>query len=73
VTVTGFGGSDLGTAAYTRSGTELATGSLRGLLLVSNAGGILRKLPVPGEKNGCSRDHQFGVIAVAPYFVTGKF
>jgi hypothetical protein len=35
-------------ASYSPNGTELAVPALGGLLLVSNAGGVLRKLPVPG-------------------------
>ena len=35
-------------ASYSPDGTALAVPALGGLLLVSNAGGVLRKLPVPG-------------------------
>jgi hypothetical protein len=35
-------------ASYSPDGTELAVPALGGLLLVGNAGGVLRKLPVPG-------------------------
>jgi TolB protein len=42
-------------ASYSPNGTELAVPALGGLLLVSNAGGVLRKLPVPGAdaRNTC--------------------
>jgi hypothetical protein len=46
--------TDPGGIAYQAAGTELAAGSLRGLELVSNAGGIIRSLPVPGARFGCS-------------------
>ena len=45
---------DLGQVAYQPAGSELAAGSLRGLELISNAGGVIRALPVPGARNGCS-------------------
>jgi hypothetical protein len=35
-------------ALYSPNGVELAVSAANGLLLVSNAGGVLRKLPVPG-------------------------
>jgi TolB protein len=41
-------------APYNSSGTELAAGAANGLELISNAGGVTRKLPVPGVKNGCA-------------------
>ncbi len=41
-------------AAYQPAGAELAAGSLHGLELISNAGGIIRSLPVPGAKFGCT-------------------
>ncbi len=40
----------LGGAAYQPAGAVLAAGSLHGLELISNAGGIVRSLPVPGVK-----------------------
>jgi hypothetical protein len=45
--------SDLGQVAYQPRGTEIAAGALRGLELISNQGGVIRSLPVPGAKNGC--------------------
>jgi TolB protein len=47
-TVTG-----LGQVAYQPAGAEIAAGSLRGLELISNQGGVIRSLPVPGARNGC--------------------
>ena len=46
--------TDLGGAAYQPAGAELAAGSLRGLELISNAGGVIRSLPVPGAGSGCN-------------------
>ncbi|HUB40346.1 MAG TPA: hypothetical protein VMA72_15970 [Streptosporangiaceae bacterium] len=40
--------------AYNSGGTEIAAGNTTGLELISNAGGVIRKLPVPGAKDGCS-------------------
>ena len=40
--------------AYNSTGTELAAGTLTGLELVSNAGGVIRKLPVPGVTESCT-------------------
>jgi hypothetical protein len=42
-------------ALYSTDGTEIAIGAPNGVLLVSNAGGVLRKLPVPGAdaRVGC--------------------
>jgi len=42
-------------ALYSADGTEIAIGAPNGVLLVSNAGGVLRKLPVPGAdaRIGC--------------------
>jgi TolB protein len=45
--------SDLGQIAYQPAGAQLAAGSLRGLELVSNQGGVIRSLPVPGARYGC--------------------
>jgi TolB protein len=42
------------TAAYDSTGELLAIGGIRGLELASNAGGIVRKLPVPGRQDGCN-------------------
>jgi TolB protein len=39
--------------AYNSSGTEIAAGTVNGLELISNAGGVIRKVPVPGAKAGC--------------------
>jgi TolB protein len=39
---------------YNSNGTELAAGTSTGLELISNAGGVIRKLPVPGVNDGCS-------------------
>ncbi len=44
----------LGGTAYQSAGAKLAAGSLHGLELISNAGGIIKNLPVPGVKDGCS-------------------
>jgi hypothetical protein len=46
--------TDLGQVAYQPAGAELAAGSLRGLELISNAGGVIRSLPVPGAQFGCN-------------------
>ncbi len=48
-TVTG-----LSATAYQPAGGELAAGSRHGLELVSNAGGIIRSLPVPGVNDTCN-------------------
>jgi hypothetical protein len=40
--------------AYSSNGAELAMGTANGLELISNAGGVIRKLPVPGANEGCS-------------------
>jgi hypothetical protein len=45
---------DPGEVAYQPGGAELAAGSLRGLDLISNAGGVIRSLPVPGVRYGCN-------------------
>ncbi len=39
--------------AYQPAGAELAVGSQRGLHLISNGGGVIRSLTVPGAKDGC--------------------
>jgi len=41
-----------GWAMYSSNGTELAVTSNRGLQLVSNRGGVIRQLPVPGTVTG---------------------
>jgi TolB protein len=41
-------------APYNSKGTELAAGTMNGLELISNAGGVIRRLPVPGVKGGCA-------------------
>jgi hypothetical protein len=45
--------TDLGQVAYQPAGAEIAAGSLRGLELISNRGGVIRSLPVPGVRYGC--------------------
>jgi hypothetical protein len=42
-----------GTRPGFRSRAEIAAGSVHGITLVSNKGGIIRSLPVPGVKYGC--------------------
>jgi hypothetical protein len=44
---------DLGQVAYAPTGAEIAAGSRHGIALVSNEGGVIRSLPVPGAQNGC--------------------
>jgi TolB protein len=46
--------TDLGGVAYQPAGAEIAAGSLRGLELISNGGGLIRSLPVPGVRFGCN-------------------
>ena len=46
--------TDLGQVAYESGGAAIAAGALRGLELISNAGGVIRRLPVPGVTEGCS-------------------
>jgi hypothetical protein len=41
-------------AAYNSKGTELAAGTLTGLELISNTGGVIRKLPVPRVTESCT-------------------
>ena len=48
----GIGG--VPSAPYNSAGTELAAGTANGLELISNAGGVIRKLPVQGVSEGCS-------------------
>jgi TolB protein len=40
--------------AYSSNGAELAMGTANGLDLISNAGGVIRKLPVPMANEGCT-------------------
>jgi hypothetical protein len=44
----------LGSVADQPSGGSLAAGGLRGLVLISNSGGVSRVLPVPGERDVCN-------------------
>jgi hypothetical protein len=39
---------------YNSNGTEIAAGAANGLELISNSGGVIRKLPVPGASDGCN-------------------
>jgi TolB protein len=41
-------------APYNPKGTELAGGTANGVELISNAGGAIRKLPVPNVTQGCA-------------------
>jgi hypothetical protein len=43
----------LGNVAYQPAGLELAAGSKHGITLVGNAGGVIRRLAVPGVTDGC--------------------
>jgi hypothetical protein len=55
---------DLGMAVYQPAGTELAAGTGRGLELVSNAGGVIRSLPVPGVTEGCTAERWWSTSTV---------
>jgi hypothetical protein len=44
----------LGAVAYQPAGANLAASEKNGLALVSNGGGIIRRLPVPGVRYGCN-------------------
>jgi hypothetical protein len=46
----------LGQAVYQPAGAELAAGNDGGLDIISNAGGIIRSIPVPGVTNGCTAE-----------------
>ncbi len=46
--------TDLGQVAYQSAGAAIAAGALHGLELISNTGGVIRSLPVPGASDGCS-------------------
>jgi hypothetical protein len=48
------GVSGIPPAPYNSKGTELAAGTLNGLELISNGGGVIRKLPVPRVAGGCT-------------------
>ncbi len=50
------GGVNEGTAVYAANGTVLAVSGSKGLELVSNVGGVIRSLPVPGTDSrvGCT-------------------
>jgi TolB protein len=52
----GFDGGQPLAASYAPDGIDLGVAAPNGLLLVSNAGGVLRKLPVPGvnARLGCT-------------------
>jgi hypothetical protein len=56
--------TDLSGNAYQSSGRELAAGSLGGVELISNAGGVIRKLRVPGAKYGCTVDRWWTSAAI---------
>ena len=49
-------GANEGTAVYAANGTALAVSGAKGLELVSNGGGVIRSLPVPGAnpRIGCN-------------------
>ncbi len=51
-------------APYNSRGTEIAAGMANGLELISNAGGVIRKLPVPGVKEGCDAVRWWSTRAV---------
>jgi hypothetical protein len=60
-------------APYNSAGTQLAAGTTNGLELISNAGGVVRKLPVPGVTEGCSAVRWWSNKTVlATCFVTGE-
>jgi hypothetical protein len=44
---------DISQVAYQPGGATLAGGESNGLALISNVGGVIRRLPVPGVKYGC--------------------
>jgi hypothetical protein len=67
------GGSGIPSAPYNSAGTQLAAGTTNGLELISNAGGVIRKLPVPGVTEGCSAVRWWSKNTVlATCFVTGE-
>jgi hypothetical protein len=67
------GGTGIPTAPYNSAGTELAAGTTDGLELISNAGGVIRKLPVPGVSEGCSAVRWWSnSMVLATCFVTGE-
>jgi len=53
-------------AVYSANGVELAVSSANGLELVSNAGGVLRKLPVPGiaTSTGCAPERWWNASTI---------
>jgi hypothetical protein len=59
--------------AYDSEGTDLAAGTTNGLELVSNTGGVVRKLPVPQVTEGCTavRWWSSGTV-LASCMVTGE-
>jgi hypothetical protein len=46
--------------AYQQAGAQLAASGTRGLELISNQGGVIRSLPVPGVRGGCSAVRWWG-------------
>jgi hypothetical protein len=75
-TVKGFDllafGNGIPSAPYNSAGTELAAGTTNGLELISNGGGVIRKLRVPGVTEGCSAVRWWSKSTVlATCFVTG--
>jgi len=64
------GGESIG-GAYSADGTRLAVSGTTGLRLISNAGGVIRRLPVPGTdpKMGCwpSRWWNAGAVLAGCY------
>ena len=55
---------DLGETAYQPSGVQLAAGAQHGLELISNAGGVIRALPVPGVELGCNAVRWWGADTI---------
>jgi TolB protein len=49
---------------YNSKGTELAAGTVNGLELISNAGGVIRKLPVPKVAEGCTAVRWWSSVTV---------
>ncbi|HYK27022.1 MAG TPA: hypothetical protein VEV61_03560 [Streptosporangiaceae bacterium] len=54
IQIPGEEGAHLGEAAYQPAGAELAVGGTNGIVLVGNAGGVIKRLPVPGVNQGCA-------------------
>jgi hypothetical protein len=66
-------GNGIPSAPYNSAGTQLAAGTTNGLELISNGGGVIRKLPVPGVTEGCSAVRWWSKNTVlATCFVTGE-